>query len=551
VAGAGIPDVLANPVGTAVALITGAEPGLGREAAEQAVTAVARGRAVRRRLAAALAARPEILADGRSPAPRVAGDLLLALRKVGATVISPPVCAGCSRQLRTLSRLGQDWYCGGCASRPGRCSACGRETLIKSRDRAGGPRCARCPDRDDRDPLAVLSAAVTAADPSLSGDTVTTAAQRVFTKSFNLRKLAWAIEGDPGLLTGGGNRAPVMGILRLIDELAAAGAENIIRPACGRCGRVVLLYRQVDGLWCCRSCVARTRAQACARCGTVKEPAARHEHGQPICPYCLITDPANQEDCIKCSRRRPVSVRTPGGPLCQNCRPVPVAACSICGREAPCEVSTATGRPWCSRCQQRWAECSSCEKTRPLHGGSLKQPLCLACTRPGASSWNACPCCGEEARIQPGRPCLRCALRRKLDGLLAGSSGEVRPELLAFRDSQARRQPVSGSSRVPGPTLRSDHPKTGEAAPCRTQPHPPCRLGMSIAAVGLLRAGGRRSPRSVQSRHLHGQNPPSSLSAISNPSTLWWPATAIPRRHRDRLGAPQWFADAVQCWGTS
>ena len=74
---------------------------------------------------------------------------------------------------------------------------------------------------------------------------------------------------------------------------------------------------------------------------------------------------------------------------------------------------------------------------------------------------------------------------------------------------------------------------------------------MSIAAVGLLRAGGRRSPRSVQSRHLHGQNPPSSLSAISNPSTLWWPATAIPRRHRDRLGAPRWFADAVQCWGTS
>jgi len=118
-----VPDVLADPVGTAVALITAMDPGLSREAAEQAVTGVARGRAVRRKLAAALAGRPGILTDGRSPAPKVAGDLLLALRKAGSAVISPPACAGCGRQLRTLSRLGQDWYCapapaGTAAARP-------------------------------------------------------------------------------------------------------------------------------------------------------------------------------------------------------------------------------------------------------------------------------------------------------------------------------------------------------------------------------------------------------------------------------------------------
>jgi hypothetical protein len=193
-----VPDILADPVGTAVALITGMEPGLGRESAEQAVTGVARGRAVRRRLAAALAERPGILADGRSPAPKVAGDLLLALREAGATVISPPVCAGCGKQLRTLQRRGRDWCCGGCARRDGRCSACGREALITSRDREGKPRCGRCPDRDDRDPLAVLAAAVTAADPSLTADTVTAAAQRVFSKMANLRKLAWGYRREPG-----------------------------------------------------------------------------------------------------------------------------------------------------------------------------------------------------------------------------------------------------------------------------------------------------------------------------------------------------------------
>jgi hypothetical protein len=137
VTAAGVPGVLADPVGAAVTLITRADPGLGREAARQAVTEVARGRAVRRKLAQALADRPGILADGRSPAPKVAGDLLLALRKAGATTISPPACAGCGKHLRTLSRLGQDWYCGGCARRDGQCSACGREAPITSIDRKG------------------------------------------------------------------------------------------------------------------------------------------------------------------------------------------------------------------------------------------------------------------------------------------------------------------------------------------------------------------------------------------------------------------------------
>ena len=41
--------------------------------------------------------RPAVLADGRSPAPRAVGDLLIALRKAGATAISAPVCAECGK----------------------------------------------------------------------------------------------------------------------------------------------------------------------------------------------------------------------------------------------------------------------------------------------------------------------------------------------------------------------------------------------------------------------------------------------------------------------
>jgi hypothetical protein len=36
-----------------------------------------------------------VLADGRSPAPRAVGDLLIALRRVGAVRVSPPVCSQC------------------------------------------------------------------------------------------------------------------------------------------------------------------------------------------------------------------------------------------------------------------------------------------------------------------------------------------------------------------------------------------------------------------------------------------------------------------------
>jgi hypothetical protein len=45
---------------------------------------------------------------------------------------------------------------------------------------------------------------------------------------------------------------------------------------------------------------------------------ARDEHGRPLCSYCRITDPANRETCLGCSRRRPVSVCTPDGRCVRN-----------------------------------------------------------------------------------------------------------------------------------------------------------------------------------------------------------------------------------------
>ena len=103
------PDVLADPVGVIVGLVAGVEPALGRAAIRGLVISVAGGRAKRRRLARALIERPAVLADGRSPAPRVVGDLLIALRTAGATGdlaaglrrLRQGSCAPCSAAART------------------------------------------------------------------------------------------------------------------------------------------------------------------------------------------------------------------------------------------------------------------------------------------------------------------------------------------------------------------------------------------------------------------------------------------------------------------
>ena len=79
------PEVLADPVGVIVGLVAGREPALDRAV----IARVAAGRGGRPGQAAPAGPGPRsdgrrVLADGRSPAPRVVGDLLIALRKAGA-----------------------------------------------------------------------------------------------------------------------------------------------------------------------------------------------------------------------------------------------------------------------------------------------------------------------------------------------------------------------------------------------------------------------------------------------------------------------------------
>jgi hypothetical protein len=494
--------VLTDPVGVVVGLVAAAEPALDRMVIADLVERVAGGRAKRRRLAQTLLDRPAVLADGRSPAPRVVGDLLSALRKAGASRISPPVCAECSKGLRSFQRRGEHWYCGGCGPRREPCAGCGKDRPVSCRDRDGRPRCVQCRPDHGRDPVDVVVDVVTGIDPTLSGDLVAAAVRASAPRAGQRQQLAWAVADRPDLLTGAGAEAPGPAVLRLIDKLSDVAAPNITRPACPRCRRVIRLHRRIDGQWLCRNCVAKSRAQPCSRCGTVRETATRDPHGRPLCPYCLTIDPANQETCVGCSRRRPVSVRTPDGPLCPACRPVKTMTCSICGRHAPCYISKTTGQPWCDACKQRWACCAGCGDLRPVRGGTRDEPLCAICTRPEPEFWHSCPNCGEPGRIHNGRRgCANCTVQQRLRELLGGEGG-IRPDLQAlYHALTGTNRPSTVAAwldRSAAPTILRDlagRPLTHQALDELPSGKPVEHLRSVLVAIGTLPARDEQMAR--------------------------------------------------------
>ena len=69
-------------------------------------------------------------------------------------------------------------------------------------------------------------------------------------------------------------------------------------------------------------------------------------------------------------------------PIQASCRPWETLTCSICGRDAPCVISKATGKPWCRACKQRWARYARCGAMAPVRGGTTGAPLCSACAVP-------------------------------------------------------------------------------------------------------------------------------------------------------------------------
>lgn len=388
--------VLADPVGFIIDVVSALEPGLDRETILSVVAGVAGGRPKARRLARALSQRPELLTDGRSPAPRAVGDLLISMLKVGAVKISAPVCTDCRTPLKALQRKGENWYCGVCGPTPELCAGCGNLRTVTSRTRQGGPLCKRCPVGDGTAPIGIILQIVAAIDPSVGAEAVRTAILAAAPQPVQRLRLARALQAQPGLLTGDGAQAPVPAVLRLIELLCQAGAEHILRPPCPRCGRIIPLVK--DG----------NRLRLCARCAS--------------------SNPAHYENCHRCGRLRRVRMRTADGPICPSCNPSKILTCSICASTGPGRISKTTGKPWCLACAKATDKCTICGQIKRIYGGTRSAPLCGACTRPDPAFWRECPGCGEPSCVTVGR-CGRCTMQRRLQELLGDGHGNIRSGL--------------------------------------------------------------------------------------------------------------------------
>ena len=305
---------------------------------------------------------------------------------------------------------------------------------------------------------------ITGLDPAASRDAVAAAVRRSAPRPSYQQKLAWALEDNPRLLTGEGHLAPLRAVLRLVEELHAAGVAGIARPACPRCGRVVRIDKPLDGVRVCRTCVAHSRVEPCARCGARREPVTRDGQGRPLCANCFITDPANLETCTGCGRRRRVERRTPDGPLCSRCPPLPLLTCSVCGQATPCGISRATGLPWCPACQRRTAACSACGRVAPIASGTLAEPLCAGCT--------AAPALGRLPGLQRPRPPEPRPVRPLPDQPAPGRADGPRQRAAAARAAGAaprdrRRRAPRHRDALADQAVR--HPGAGRP---RRRPHP-------------------------------------------------------------------------------
>jgi hypothetical protein len=418
---------LADPLAVIGQVVAGLESDLDPAVIGATAEQVASSRHKRRRLAVAIASDPAMLTDGRSTSPLAVGQLIGALLGRGATRLTAPRCAACDRPRRLVHRRGEEGLCTRCYRRQvgAACAGCGRHALVAARDRWGRPRCGACPVHDDQDPVAAIVAIVARLEPALDTAVVVAAVGRAAPQAAKQRRLAWAIQDRPELLTGAGASAPPAA-LRLIEELSAAGATSVQRPACPGCQRVVALPANRSGRRVCAACAARARAQPCASCGAVRRVSARDAGGRPRCAVCRRRDPTTHEACTGCGQHRAVVRRTTDGPLCRRCWRGPTAVCTRCGRQVPC-VGTRAGTPRCQRCARPQAPCARCGRVRPVAIRCADGPWCTGCHR---ARLRRCQDCGVQERLFAEGRCARCVLDRRARALLGGRDGAVRPELV-------------------------------------------------------------------------------------------------------------------------
>ena len=313
-----------------------------------------------------------------------------------------------------------------------------------------------CPPDGGRDPLRLAVDVIVTADPALSADVVaaavTLAAPRHPGSGISL---PGRCRTGPNLLTGAGAEAPDrVGAAADRHACATPGrARSSARPAPAAVGSFACTGEST-GKWLCRNCTAKSRAQPCARCGAVREAATRDEHGRPLCPHCLITDPANHETCVDCGRRRPVSLRTADGPLCGKCVPCDALTCAVCGQARSVRGLQGHRQTVVPGLQAAVDPLRWLRPGRPAARRNPRRAVLRECTRPDTGSGAAAPAAANPDGFHAGR-CARCAVQQRLHELLGDDTATIRPDLQGLYEALAATERpdtlARGSTEAPRP----------------------------------------------------------------------------------------------------
>ena len=142
-------------------------------------------------------------------------------------------------------------------------------------------------------------------------------------------------------------------------------------------------------------------------------------------PHCLITDPANQEDCAGCGRRRPVSVRAPGraalrelpaleDPDLRDLRPRrPVRDLQGHRPALVPRLPAALGRLL-----------RAAARPAPVRGGTPDEPLCAGLHRARPRLLAQLPGLRARPAASAAGACAPLHLQRRLDDLLGDRTGQ-------------------------------------------------------------------------------------------------------------------------------
>ena len=312
-------EVISDPVGVIVELVSALEPALCSDVVEELVKTLAKSRATRRRLAQAISDRPGLLCDGRSPAPRVAGELDRPLPGRGRARL-----AAALRQLWQASAdfpgSRRELVLRGVPNKAHHVRLCGKLRQLRSRNRSGEPLCWACPP-ECPDPMQTIIAVVTrSGSRPFRRDDHRGRGGHHYT-GFSAAPVGLGALRPPRAAHRGRSRRPVPGGAPAHRGPLSKGGDGHRPARLSAIGRVALLGPLVEGRRACTKCSVKARSQRCARCGVLgNRPPATRTAGRCVPTAWSRTrrtmrSASAAAECARCtSARGKARPATPAGP---------------------------------------------------------------------------------------------------------------------------------------------------------------------------------------------------------------------------------------------